>query len=155
MLQAGEVAVEDFAGELIIKSEHGPGQPRFNLDGPTLVEAGNGDISRDSLYDNREAADVAADARNGDVRLMLGAGWGAEFDVETRNGAIVSHPALDGSAPATDIMWVQPHDRNGPHRASGRFGLAGPLFRIVTLHGDVTLQQWSGQGTMPRWLGKP
>lgn len=152
MLQLGEIAVEDFAGELSIRSEGGAVN-LANLDGPTLVEARKGNITA-TVSTTIAHQPMSLLTRAGDIQLMLNNGWGADLDIETRNGIIWAWPAIDGSATPLP-PGVSTLERRGPHRASGRFGVAGPLFRIVTLNGDVTVRQWAGPGQMPRWIGRP
>lgn len=151
MLQSGDIGVEDFEGELVIKSEGGAVH-LGKINGPTLVEARAGDITA-TIASTIAQQPVSLLTRKGDVQLILAAGWGAAFDIDTRDGVIMSRPALDGSSPIAPagVMVVG----NGPHHASGRFGVDGPLFHIVTLKGFVTVQQWTGPNEMPRWIGKP
>ena len=136
---SADVFVDNFAGELEIKSARGKVEA-YDVVGPVLVEAGSGSIYATVNHLGPRGA-MSLLARRGDVFVGLTMNSSANIDAEARRGQIFSNASLSQALEINPATTFSSSSKLGPssepHRSLGRIGRGGVLVRLVTLRGGI------------------
>lgn len=135
MRRGGEISVARFDGDLTVTSENGSVHA-VDLGGGALIETLNGEIVAGISHSDARRP-VSLLARNGGLALTLAKGQGADLDIDTRSGSIVSNVRLQG---ATLQPQALERERYVPRQAAGPINGGGPLVRLMTINGDVKVE---------------
>jgi hypothetical protein len=122
----GDVTVQDATGPVEVST--GSGAVRVvTSTGPVSANSGNGDIDV-SIGKLDRVPDMSFTTGNGQVRLTLPSGLGAELDASTGNGSVT-----------TDFPVTLRSGRLDPSRLRGTLGSGGGRLTISSGNGDVEI----------------
>jgi len=124
----GDVTVENAGGPVEVST--GSGRVRVvTATGPVSANSGNGDIDV-SIGKLDRMPDMSFSTGNGEVRLTLPTGLGAELDASTGNGNVT-----------TDFPETLRSGRLDPSRLRGTIGNGGGRLTISSGNGDVEIRR--------------
>jgi len=134
---SGEVRVSTGNGEVTVQDAQGPvdvstGSGAIHVvtsTGPVSANSGNGDIDV-SIGKLDRLPDMTFSTGNGEVRLTLPPGLGAELDANTGNGHVT-----------TDFPVTLKSGRLDPSRLRGRIGDGGGRLSISSGNGDIEIRK--------------
>ena len=150
--QDGGVRVEEIAGSLLVRTGDGSVDGR-KVDGQAEIHTGDGSISLDGVLTGLTAetrdGSVEITARpgsrtdgewdvtsgDGDVRVEVPKGFGAEVDARTGDGRVRVDTLMD----APDVRQQDPDERDS---VMGRLGGGGKALRLRTSSGSITVTLW-------------
>jgi len=123
----GDVTVQDASGPVEVST--GSGAVRVvTATGPVSANSGNGDIDV-SIGKLDRVPDMSFSTGNGQVRLTLPSGLGAELDASTGNGNVTS-----------DFPITLRSGRLDPSRLRGTLGNGGGRLTISSGNGDIEIR---------------
>ena len=124
----GDVTVENASGPVEVST--GSGAIRVvTASGPVSANSGNGEIDI-SIGKLERMPDMSFSTGNGEVRLTLPSGLGAELDASTGNGTVT-----------TDFPVTLRSGRLDPSRLRGTIGNGGGRLTISSGNGDVEIRR--------------
>ena len=123
----GDVTVENASGPVEVST--GSGAVRVvTSTGPVSANSGNGDIDV-TIGKLDRMPDMSFSTGNGEVRLVLPSGLGAEIDASTGNGNVT-----------TDFPVTLRSGRLDPSRLRGTIGSGGGRLTISSGNGDIEIR---------------
>ena len=150
--QDGGVRVEEVAGSLLIRTGDGSVDGR-KVDGQAEIHTGDGSISLDGVLTgltvetrdgtveitarpgSRTDGDWDLTTGDGDVRVEVPQGFGAEVDARTGDGRVRVDTLMD----APEVRQQDPDERDS---VTGKLGGGGKALRLRTSSGSITVKLW-------------
>ena len=150
--QDGSVRVEEVAGALIARTGDGNVDVR-KLDGQAEVHTGDGTVGLDGVLTgvkvetrdggvdvtarpgSRTESDWDVTTGDGNIRVEVPQGFGAEVDARTGDGRV----RVDS---LTDTAGAKQDKRDERESVTGRLGGGGKALRLRTSSGSITVKRW-------------
>jgi DUF4097 and DUF4098 domain-containing protein YvlB len=129
----GGVSVSDVDGDLEMETTNG-GLSLNRVAGSVRGRTTNGGVSVQLAGDHWEGQGLDVKTTNGGVRLKVPQGYSAQIEASTQNGSIKADvPELQSQ--------LQSQESRRPTHVAGAMGRGGPLLKVSTTNGGVSLSR--------------